>query len=106
MSCTDVVVYTHADANDVVSSGVQSYSVESAEDGEVKDESMAWQEKFIDFFEDEAGSYSDTFTVVYFTARSIDDALAESVTGEIFLFIATCASVLDCHLRRRSYRDA
>lgn len=28
--------------------------------------------------------------MVYFTSRSLDDALAESVAGEIFLFVATC----------------
>lgn len=39
-----------------------------------------------------ADNYSDTFTVVYLAARSVDDALAESVTGEIFLFLTTCAS--------------
>ena len=32
----------------------------------------------------------DIFRVEYITGRSIDDALDESLSGEIFLFIVTC----------------
>lgn len=32
----------------------------------------------------------DVVDLYYLTSRSIDDALEESVTGEIFLFITTC----------------
>lgn len=71
------------------------YLVENSESGETKEEALAWQQEFQDLFADDADSYSDTFTVVYFTGRSIDDALEESVTGEIFLFITTCAFLLN-----------
>lgn len=32
----------------------------------------------------------DVFNVKYMTGRSIDDALEESISGEVFLFIVTC----------------
>lgn len=42
--------------------------------------------------EEEAPRFADVLNVFYLTSRSIDDALAESITGEIVLFIATCES--------------
>lgn len=45
---------------------------------------------FQDLIVDEADNFGE-LNINYFTGRSIDDALAESVSGEIFLFIATCA---------------
>lgn len=68
----------------------QSYSVESDHEGDKKDEALAWQLEFIALFADEAEHYSETFHVAYYAERSIDDALAGSVTGEISLFVATC----------------
>ncbi len=35
---------------------------------------------------------SATFNLRYFTGRSLDDALAASVSGETFLFVITCES--------------
>lgn len=40
--------------------------------------------------EESQDDFADVFSVLYLTSRSIDDALAESVSGEIFLYIATC----------------
>lgn len=53
-------------------------------------ETLDWLQEFIDLMDDEVDNYKDTFTLVYLTGRSIDDALEESVTGEVFLFIITC----------------
>ena len=39
--------------------------------------------------EDEADNV-DVFNLKYITGRSIDDALEESISGEIFLFVVTC----------------
>lgn len=39
---------------------------------------------------DEAADDFDVLDVFYLTSRSTDDALNESVTGEMFLFITTC----------------
>lgn len=36
--------------------------------------------------------FADVMNVLYLTSRSTDDALAESVSGEMFLFITTCES--------------
>lgn len=52
----------------------------------------------------------DALNVFYITSRSIDDALEESVSGEIFLFITTCelesgrkgTTELDCYKRQFS----
>ena len=40
--------------------------------------------------EEAAPDFAGTLNVFYITSRSIDDALAESIGGEIVLFIATC----------------
>lgn len=69
---------------------VQSYAVVIADQGEVKEEALAWELEFINLMESEAESYGSVFTIVYLAQRSFDDALAESVTGEIFLFVTTC----------------
>lgn len=39
---------------------------------------------------DEVETHADTIDLTYLTGRSIDDALAESLSGEIFLFVITC----------------
>lgn len=52
------------------------------------DEGLAWQTGFQDLIAEEAENYDD-LNINYFTGRSIDDALEESVSGEIFLFVAT-----------------
>lgn len=42
---------------------------------------------------EEATDDFDVVDVYYFTSRSIDDALSESVSGEIYLFITACEGV-------------
>lgn len=49
-----------------------------------------WQLIVQDFLEVELGGWSPEYNAVYYTGRSLDDALAESVSGEIFLFVITC----------------
>lgn len=78
-----------------VSLPAQSYEVELADDDEVEEESMAWQKEFIDLLGNEADSYSDTFNIVYQADRSVDDALGESLTGEIPIAITACASMAE-----------
>ena len=38
----------------------------------------------------QAAGKDGNLNVVYKTARSNDDAVAESVSGEVFLFVITC----------------
>lgn len=54
-----------------------------------------------DAVEEAAPDFAGTLNVFYITSRSIDDALEESITGEIMLFVATCESVL---LASRSFQ--
>lgn len=70
----------------------QTYELASSsdDDADINDVVLDWEANFQDLMEDKAESYSSIFTVLYLTGRSIDDALAESVSGEIYLFIATC----------------
>lgn len=72
---------------------MQDYSLITASEGEAREEALDWMMKFVELLEEEAGMNGDTFNVVYRTGRSIDDALAESISGEIILFAATCTSV-------------
>ncbi|CAM9122089.1 unnamed protein product, partial [Laminaria digitata] len=48
-----------------------------------------WQAEFQELMGAEAETY-DVFNIKYLTARSISDALNESLTGELFLFVITC----------------
>lgn len=70
---------------------MQTYDLQgSADQGDsVNTEIEEWQEDFQDAMAGEVDNY-DIFTLNYLTDRSIDDALAESLSGEIFLFITTC----------------
>ena len=43
-----------------------------------------------DTMEDLNGDFADVVSVLYLTSRSLDDAFDESISGEIFLFAATC----------------
>lgn len=61
--------------------------------------SLAWRAQ--DVMEETAPDFAGTMNVLYLTTRSIEDALAESVTGEIGLFIGTCESP---HARFRWFR--
>lgn len=58
---------------------------------EAEEDAFEWMAKFQDFMEDEADEYESFFGITYITSRSIDDALEESVSGEISLFVTTCA---------------
>lgn len=48
---------------------------------------------------DEAADDFDVFGMFYLTSRSTDDALNESVTGEMFLFITTCEEIVKSQKR-------
>ncbi|CAN0030848.1 unnamed protein product, partial [Sphacelaria rigidula] len=71
----------------------QSYSVFKSSDFE--EEPLAWQAQFQDLLEAEVNTTMfydiliNIFSVRYITGRSIEDALAESLSGEIFLFVCT-----------------
>lgn len=48
-----------------------------------------WEAEFQELVGEEA-SKSGVFNIKYLTARSISDALNESLSGELFLFVITC----------------
>lgn len=48
-----------------------------------------WQAEFQELMGAEAENH-DVFNIKYLTARSISDALNESLSGELFLFVITC----------------
>lgn len=48
-----------------------------------------------DKLEASTDDFADVFEVYYLTSRSFDDALEESVSGEIFLYVATCERVVE-----------
>lgn len=51
-----------------------------------------------------ADGFADDLTVYYFTSRSMDDALAESVSGEALLFVITCKLAFGrCKKRHRFF---
>lgn len=70
---------------------MQTYELDADTDesAPINDDVHAWQGDFQDLLEAEAENM-DVFNIHYLTSRSIDDALEESVSGEIFLFITTC----------------
>lgn len=74
----------------------QTYEVKNAKDGPEREESLAWLLEFIELMGDEVDRHGDLFTVAYLTGRSVEDALRESVTGEIVLVMMTCRSLSDC----------
>ena len=49
-----------------------------------------WQGEFEKLMEEAAISFHDIFNVKYLTGRSLSDALNESLSGELFLFVITC----------------
>lgn len=59
------------------------------DEDEVYDNIWEWFLEFQDLLEEESDA-DDVYNIQYLTARSIDDALDESISGEISLFIATC----------------
>lgn len=49
-----------------------------------------WQGEFQELMAAAAISYDGVFNVKYMTGRSLNDALNESLSGELFLFVITC----------------
>lgn len=67
---------------------------------------LDWQKEFQDQLGDEAERYGGSFNVVYLTGRSTPDALAASVSGELFLVFTTCGFTAGGVLRATPrYRD-
>lgn len=59
----------------------------------VRSDDEALSVKWEGAFQDALGELSEAVTIFdvnYFTGRSIDDALEESTSGEVFLFVITC----------------
>lgn len=87
---------TYDDSGDVsgATALTQTYALQSEddEDGEENTETyediLDWQLEFQDLLEEESDA-DDVFNILYLTGRSIDDALNESVSGEIPLFFTT-----------------
>lgn len=70
--------------------GEQSYELEmSIYSGAGSEAVLEWEEKMQDLMADEADEL-DYLNLVYFTGRSIDDALEESVSGDVHLLIMIC----------------
>lgn len=73
---------------------MQSYTVDIPEEQAGVDAALDWQLAVQEFMGDEAERVgAQGLNVVYSTSRSMDDALSESVSGEIYLFVATCERV-------------
>lgn len=49
-----------------------------------------WQGYFETLMARETANFEDVFNIKYLTGRSISDALNESLSGELFLFVITC----------------
>ena len=58
---------------------------------DAEDDANEWMADFQDFMKDQDEEYESTIGIEYITSRSIEDALTESVSGESFLFVTTCA---------------
>lgn len=58
---------------------------------DAEDDAYEWTADFQDFMKDQNEEYESTIGIEYITSRSIEDALTESVSGEAFLFVITCA---------------
>lgn len=70
----------------------QSYALEKTIGDEAQEEvALEWLGVLQDYLGGETENVeAEGADMVYFTSRSLDDALAESVAGETFLFVATC----------------
>lgn len=73
----------------------KSYDVEvtSGDDDEYR-EVLEWQAAVQDFLalEVELAEGNSGLNLVYSTGRSLNDALEETIAGEVFLFVITCKS--------------
>ncbi|CAM9869255.1 unnamed protein product, partial [Ectocarpus sp. 12 AP-2014] len=69
---------------------IQGYALASGpdDDADINKEVFEWNEAFQDKLEASTDDFADVFEVFYLTSRSFDDALEESVSSEIFLYIA------------------
>lgn len=87
---------------DANNGGRQSYGLSTDDEAELES-AAEWELELQNFFGDEAGAIreEDGVNVVYFTSRSLDDALGESVSGEIFLFGTTCEDGISKRDRER-----
>ncbi|CAM9459401.1 unnamed protein product [Scytosiphon promiscuus] len=74
---------------------IQAYGLEGDpdDDAQINEDVYNWNEQFQDTMEEAQEDYANVLNVFYLTSRSTDDALEESVSGEIFLFITTCEFV-------------
>ncbi|CAM9710197.1 unnamed protein product, partial [Ectocarpus sp. 4 AP-2014] len=71
---------------------IQGYALASDpdDDADINKEVFDWNEAAgEDKLEASTDDFADVFQLFYLTSRSFDDALEESVSGEIFLYIAT-----------------
>eukprot|EP00752_Nemacystus_decipiens_P014689 g13085.t1 len=77
---------------------MQSYALEKTIGDEAQEEvALEWLGVLQDYLGEEAeGVGAEGINMVYFTSRSLDDALAESVAGEVFLFVATYVVMILC----------
>ncbi|CAN0203161.1 unnamed protein product [Ascophyllum nodosum] len=62
---------------------MQSYSLRGAV------ETFTWEADYQFFMANQVQTFADRIKLTYLTSRSIDDALAASISGEIFLFALT-----------------
>lgn len=60
---------------------------------DAEDDAFKWMADYQDFMADLDNKYDSIFGVEYITSRSISDALGESITGEMSLFLATCTYI-------------
>ena len=65
--------------------------------GDEYGEVYEWEGLFQDRMKTKAAEI-ESLNVAYFTGRSMDDSLAESVSGEVFLFGVTCELTLSLPL--------
>ncbi|CAM9472679.1 unnamed protein product, partial [Ascophyllum nodosum] len=67
---------------------MQIYLLDTNTD-DADEEANEWMANYQDFMKEQTDEYSSIFGIEYITGRSIEDALNESISGEIFLFVAT-----------------
>ncbi|CAM9459542.1 unnamed protein product, partial [Scytosiphon promiscuus] len=70
---------------------IQAYGLASDtdDDADINDDVYDWCGEFQDTMEERQDDFADVVDVFYITSRSTDDALAEAVAGELFLFVLT-----------------
>ncbi|CAM9472819.1 unnamed protein product [Ascophyllum nodosum] len=86
----NTIEYDSSDSVTGAEAMVQTYALDTTTD-DADEEANEWMTDYQDFMKEQAEEYNSIFGIEYITGRSIDDALNESISGEIFLFVATCA---------------